>query len=57
MIENGCAFLCFIFSAVCAFLTAFYMMEGDVDVMVLVTVFGLLIALLSCYMLVRKNLF
>ena len=57
MIENGCAFFCFIFSAVCAFLTAFYMMEGDVDVMVLVTVFGLLIALLSCYMLVRKNLF
>lgn len=57
MIENGCAFLCFIFSAICAFLTAFYMMEGDVDVMVLVTIFGLLIALLSGYMLVRKHFF
>lgn len=53
--ENGCAFVCFIFSAACAFLTAFYMMEGEVGAMALVTVFGLIIMLVSGYVLVTKN--
>lgn len=53
--ENGCAFVCFIFSAACAFLTAFYMMEGEVGAMALVTVFGLIIMLVSACALMNKN--
>lgn len=57
MIENGCAFVCFIFSCICAFLTAFYMMEGEVSAMALVTVFGLIIMVVSACALMNKNFF
>lgn len=57
MVENGCAFVCFIFSAICAFLTAFCMMEGEVGAMALVTVFGLIIMVVSACALMNKNFF
>ena len=56
MVENGCAFACFIFSAICTLLTAFYMMEGEVSAMGLVTVFGLIIVGVSLCALMSKNL-
>ena len=57
MIENGCAFVCFIFSFICAALTAFCMMEGEVGTMALVTVFGLIIMVVSACALMNKNFF
>ena len=56
MIENGCAFMAFIFSLCCAVLTAFFMAEGEVSAMYLVTVFGLIIMLVSICALISKNL-
>ena len=56
MFENACAFVCFIYRAAAAILTGFYMMEGEVGAMYLVTAFGLIIMLVAGYVLVTKHI-
>lgn len=54
MNEHGCAFVCFILTAICAVLSWFSMSTGSREAMIVTFWFGLAVVLLSGFVIVCK---
>ena len=54
MNENGCAFVCFILTMICSVLSWFSMSTGSREAMIVTFWFGLVIVLLSGFVIVCK---
>ena len=56
MAIDGCAFVCGIISVICAILFGHALVTGDWSGMIVVTILGLIIVLLSAYVLIMQHI-
>lgn len=56
MAMDGCAFVCGIISVICAILFGRALFTGDWSGMIIVTVLGLIMVLLSAYALIMQHM-
>jgi len=55
--ESGCAFMCFILTAICAVLSWYSMTTGGSEVMPLICFFAFMVVLLSGFVIVYRFVF